>query len=321
MTRGSGPSRGRETSAVAPAPDAAAPSEHDDLTALLRWLGDQAMGARVELVCAHERGPVRAPPDVLVVRLAGCAGELSAASYLELAAAGAAVVVPTAQCPQAERTATSVAAANRLLGAWPGAPRVSERTDEQRRHRRARVYELGRLPLSRRRLLFLARLDNSCVPDVHLDQRSRVIFALQCLNRRGWAPSATKEPSLPCANLEVTGCTACGVCVRACPTAALTLEEDDSGSGLFALEHLASRCDDCGRCVALCPTRALIRTGQGDWPRLLDDKSRTLATGAVRRCAHCGASFAETDPGRYCPPCAFRLADPFGSRLPAAATT
>lgn len=126
VTRGLVPSRGRETSPVIPAPDVVAPSEHDNLTALLRWLGDQATGSRVELVCAHERRPVRAPSDVFVVRLDGCAGELSAASYLELAAAGAAVVVSTAQCPQAERTATSVAAANRLLGTWPGAPRERE---------------------------------------------------------------------------------------------------------------------------------------------------------------------------------------------------
>jgi ferredoxin len=120
---------------------------------------------------------------------------------------------------------------------------------------------------------------------------------------------------------EVTGCTACGVCVRACSTGALSLQQDDSGSGLFALEHMVSRCDDCGRCVALCPTRALVRTGQGDWARILDDKSRTLATGAVRRCGRCGVSFADTDAGLYCPPCAFRLANPFGSRVPAAATT
>lgn len=321
MTLGRGPSRDAETSPVVPAPDVIAPSEHDDLTALLRWLGDQAMGSRVELVCAHERRPLRAPSDVFVVRLDGCAGELSAASYLELAAAGAAVVVPTTKCPQAERTATSVAAANRLLGAWPGTPRISAEIDEQQRSRRARVYELKRLPLSRRRLLFLGGLDHCWVPDVHLDQRSRVVAALQCLNRRGWAPSATEEPLWPCASLEATGCTACGVCVRVCPTGALTLQQGDSGSGLFALEHKASRCDDCGRCVALCPTSALIRTGQGNWASLLDETSRTLATGAVRRCARCGASFAEPDPGRYCPPCAFRLANPFGSRLLAAATT
>lgn len=313
-----GPSRGLETTAVHPAP--VAPSEHDDLTPLLRWLGDQAVGSRVALVCAHERGPVRVAPDVLVVRLEGCVGELSAASYLELAAAGATVVVPIAECPQAERTAASVAAANRLLGAWLGAPRVGTQIDEQHRPRRARVYEIGRLPLSRRRLLFLARLDNSWVPDVHLDQRSRVVAALQCLHRRGWAPSATDEPLLPCASLEVTGCTACGVCVRACSAGALALQQDDSGSGLIALEHMASRCDDCGRCVALCPTRALTRTGQGDWVHLLDANSRTLASGAARRCARCGASFAEPDPGAYCPPCAFRLANPFGSRLPAGAT-
>ena len=158
------------------------------------------------------------------------------------------------------------------------------------------------------------------MPDVNLDQRCRVIVALQHLSRKGWTPSAIEEPPWSCASLEVTGCTACGVCVRACSTGALSLEQDDTGSGLFALEHMASRCDDCGRCVALCPTRALVRTGPGDWAAF-DDTSRTLATGALLRCARCGVSFADTDASRYCSPCAFRLANPFGSRVPAAATT
>jgi hypothetical protein len=200
VTRGKVPSGGLRIPTVVAASDVVALSEHDDLTALLRWLGDQATGSRVELVCAHERGSVRAASDVFVVRLDGCVGELSAASYLELVAAGAAVVVRTAQCPEAERTATSVAAANRLLGAWPDAPRVNAWTDEQRRHRRARVYELGQLPLSRRRLLFFARLDNLWMPEVNLDQKSRVVVALGCLSRRGWAPSATEEPSFSCAS-------------------------------------------------------------------------------------------------------------------------
>jgi hypothetical protein len=65
--------------------------------------------------------------------------------------------------------------------------------------------------------------------------------------------------------------------------------------------------------LTLCPTGALARTGQNDWAGLLEEKAQTLATVPVRRCGRCGDKLAGVDAGGYCSPCAFRLANPFGS--------
>ena len=292
-------------------------NDKDDLTSLLRWLADQPDHPNVGLVCSHKAGPVWAPTDTFVVQLAGCAAELSPASYLEAAAGGVAqLTVLVSDCPQVERIEATIAEANRLLSAYPVVRAVACKTERERRHRRAHVYDMHRLPVSRRRLLFLARLDHSWMPDVYADQRARFLAALRHLASNRATPSALHELPAPSAVLAATECTGCGVCVRVCPTGALRLDQTDSDVGAFTLRSLVSRCVDCGRCVALCPSGVLVRTDQVNWAQLLDDTLRTVATGSVRRCAHCGGNFAGSEASQYCPPCLFRVENPFGSRGP-----
>lgn len=317
VTTGATVLHGTGGTAASPEAPGGTNNDKDDLTSLLRWLADQPDRPNVGLVCSHEAGPVWAPSDALVVRLDGCAAELSAASYLEAAAGGVAqLTVLASVCPRVERIGTTIAEANRLLSAYPGVRLVVCKTERERRHRRAHVYDMHRLPVSRRRLLFLARLDHSWVPDVCAEQRARSLAALRHLASNGVSPSATHELPAPSAALVATECTACGVCVRACPTGALRLDQTDSDAGAFTLKSLVSRCVDCGRCVALCPSGVLVRTGQVDWAQLLDDTFETVATGSVRRCAHCGGNFADSEASQYCPPCLFRMENPFGSRGP-----
>jgi ferredoxin len=317
VTTGATVLRGPGGPAASPEAPDGTKNDKDDLSSLLRWLADQPDPPNVELVCAHEAGPVWAPSDALVVQLDGCAAELSAASYLEAAAGGVAqLTVLASGCLQVERIGTTIAEANRLLKTYPGVCLVACETERERRHRRAHVYDMHRLPVSRRRLLFLARLDYSWMPDVHADQRARSLAALRHLASNGASPSAMHELSAPSAALVATECTACGVCVRACPTGALSLDQTDSDVGAFTLKSLVSRCVDCGRCVSLCPSGVLIRTDQLDWAQLLDDTLKTVATGLVRRCAHCGGNFPGTEVSQYCPPCLFRMENPFRSRGP-----
>jgi ferredoxin len=317
VTTGATKLRGTGGTAANPEAPGGTNNDKDDLTSLLRWLADQPDRPNVGLVCAHEAGPVWAPSDAFVVRLDGCAAELSPASYLEAAAGGVAqLTVLASDCPQVERIEMTIAEANRLLSAYPGVRVVACKTERERRHRRAHVYDMHRLPVSRRRLLFLARLDHSWMPDVHADQRARLLAALRHLASTDATPSAMYELSAPSAALAATECTACGVCVRACPTGALCLDQTESDLGAFTLKSLVSRCVDCGRCVALCPSGVLVRTDQVDWAQLLDDSFETVATGSLRRCAHCGGNFAGTQANQYCPNCLFRMENPFGSRGP-----
>jgi ferredoxin len=307
-----------------PAPDSVgalipgeAENDNDDLRSLLRWVADQPERPNVEIVCAHETSPEPVPKDAILVRLNGCAAELSLASYLELAASGVAkLTVLASRCPMSERIETTVVTANQLLSDCPGMSVITLETRQQRRHGRAHAYDLRRLPVSRRRLLFLGLLDHSWVPDVHAGQRARAVAALCRLRADGSLPEAMGDFFAPAALLAATACSACGVCVRACPTGALRLNQSENDPGAFALTSAWSWCTDCGRCVEFCPSGVLIRTGQVDWARLIDEEPATVAVCSVQRCGRCGGNFAGLKASQYCPPCQFRIEYPFGSRQP-----
>ena len=150
-----------------------AENDNDDLRSLLRWVADQPERPNVEIVCAHENSPVAGRKDAILVRLEGCAAELSVASYLELAASGVAELrVLVLSCAMTERIEATIASANLLMSHCPGVSVITFEIRQQRRHGRGHAYDLRRLPVSRRRLLFLGHLDHSWVPDVQATQRA-----------------------------------------------------------------------------------------------------------------------------------------------------
>jgi len=51
------------------------------------------------------------------------------------------------------------------------------------------------------------------------------------------------------AKINAEECTACGLCVDACPAEAITLDE------VAVLD--AEKCTDCGTCVDECPSEAI----------------------------------------------------------------
>lgn len=92
--------------------------------------------------------------------------------------------------------------------------------------------------------------------------------------------------------LTAEGCTACSTCVRACPTAALTLEPSPDGSDV-TLTLLPDACVGCRQCLALCPVDALTDHGQLGWAGLLAQPSvAALETVEVKECARCRAPFS-----------------------------
>jgi ferredoxin len=295
----------------------------DDLTPLLRWIEGQPEPPSVHLICDHNHDPVRTLADSLVVvRLDGCAAELSVATYLEVAATGvAALTVLTDRCPGADRVSAAMATANEMLAAHPHAPVVA-RLDGTQRGRQRRVYDLQRLPISRRHLLLLALPAPRSRPDVCAEQRTRTVAALRALRGSRPTPSALQEIPAPSAALLAHNCTACGVCVRVCPTGALGLHwQAPETVGRFTLLSSPADCTDCGRCVTLCPEGTLLRTGPLDWAQLVDNDPRCVAAGTGRTCNKCGASFA-AGPAQYCcPVCTFRGTNPFGTWVPEGLTT
>jgi len=84
-------------------------------------------------------------------------------------------------------------------------------------------------------------------------------------------------------------CIGCGACVNACPSNALTIEEE---GGRRVVRYFMGRCIFCWRCVDVCPTGAMKGTREFELSSdtledLIDDVVHTMA-----RCASCGKPFA-----------------------------
>ena len=82
------------------------------------------------------------------------------------------------------------------------------------------------------------------------------------------------------------GCTACGVCVRYCPTQALSLRAAPGGTDLV-LDP--SSCNGCGVCAETCP-EAVLDVVQGVDLDLLAGGSVPIAHATVAICPDCGES-------------------------------
>ena len=191
------------------------------------------------------------------------------------------------------------------------------------------------MPVSRRRLLGLGA-STGAAPDVTgLTPHERLVAALHALGAgepgrsegRSAAPASSRDPSAgmaaaapdlatlpgPAPRLRARGCTACGVCVRACPTGALSMRD---GGGLTTLLQDPAACDGCHSCLDLCPESALSVDGAWPWDRVLAGDPAPVATVMTTTCARCGTLFPTSSGERLCPVCAFRRRNPFGSALP-----
>ena len=140
----------------------------------------------------------------------------------------------------------------------------------------------------------------------------------------GYGAAVPEQPALSlaelpaaAADLYISGCTMCGVCVRACPTGALRLDTSTvAGVERHSLRIRVPSCTDCGQCTTFCPERAITRRGAVPWSIVLDDKEpRVLARVEVRHCVRCQAIIPAQVLSDLCGVCSCRKANPFGSRL------
>ncbi|WP_152230344.1 4Fe-4S dicluster domain-containing protein [Georgenia ruanii] len=330
--------------AAPPAPPAA-PDGPAELGGVQAWLRRAGEPVHLELACAEHPDPAAGPAGRTVVRLTACAATVAVHELVELLAAGAAVTLRLDGCGAPAEVRAHLAGATTVLAAAGVAglrledtpPAAPEGLRLPGRRRRRPVLDAAHMPVSRRRLLGLGA---AAAPDVGgLTAHERLVAALHALGvgqpggSDGGPPGAaapdltagppagssgTAAPSLaalpgPAPRLRARGCTACGVCVRACPTGALGVRD---GGGLTTLLQDPAACDGCRRCLDLCPESALSVDGAWPWDRVLAGDPAPVATLTTTTCARCGTLFPTSSGERLCPVCTFRRRSPFGSALP-----
>ena len=183
------------------------------------------------------------------------------------------------------------------------------------RLRRRPVLDAAHMPLSRRQVLGLGGRAPRELPAGYLDPHERLVAAVRALVPAG-APGLD-ELAGPAPRLAARGCTACGVCVQACPADALRLRHGgDGGLAITTLLHAPAACDGCRRCVDLCPADALSAAGTWPWSRMLGDGDVPVTTLTTARCGRCGTRFPSATGAALCPVCDYRRRNPFGSAMP-----
>lgn len=304
----------------------------EQVTPFLCWLTTRDEGLELELACAEHPSPQRGPRNRLVARLPECAAELPDHVWLEFLTCGVARLrLRLDGCARAGTTGEHLARLARLLTALGHEGRIQV-TTEAPAGRAREVLLVEHPPVSRRQLLMLGGHPAlRAGPDPSLRPHERFVEAVRRLR-----PIPAGEPVLaedawsgPGVVLQGPDCTLCGMCVRTCPTDALTILDlgpstaDSAGAPhVFRLGQRPSRCDGCLACVDACPvnTLAVVRTWGAS--ALYDDEPQPIVDVMARRCRRCGSQVPSAAPADgaasevLCAACGFRRQNPFGSSLP-----
>lgn len=158
------------------------------------------------------------------------------------------------------------------------------------------------------------------LPDEDMLPEDRERLALATLLKTENVPSSAlaEQPSHGL-SLQTAGCTACGVCVKACPTDALELTYLELGPErrISTLSIYDSACIGCRKCVDLCPEKAFTERGHTSWETRLGEKvKRPLETIPTTLCEKCKTFFPLKEGGTLCKTCKATRDNPFGIRWP-----
>lgn len=84
--------------------------------------------------------------------------------------------------------------------------------------------------------------------------------------------------------LDISRCTACGLCVLHCPTEALSFSSDEN---LYRLFFYPQSCVGCGQCVDMCPEKCLGLESILELDRL-SSPAEAIFESKIARCKECG---------------------------------
>jgi ferredoxin len=305
----------------------------DDVARLLKAVV-HVEGTTVELLCGHNPQPelgVEAETPGIFVR--HCLAGLGAGGLVALAAFGfERIVVRGDGCgacqwaPLGAEVIEQVGQANQFLGAWAKQdvitfmPALEEPVERP-------LWSADSPPVSRRELFRFMAHQGQVVMARAIEMNRQVGERLPGRNRMRLLGAADhlSEPQesagadlagLGFAKLSVSeACSACGTCARACPTSALSFEQDAEDMS-YRLEIEPGLCIGCEICVHVCLPEAIEVQSAPSFEEIFLPESRTLREGKLAHCSRCSAPIAERPVTKLCPICEFRVQNPFGSMLP-----
>lgn len=306
----------------------------DEVSALLDCVPRIENGA-LELVCGLHPRPGQGAADGSVgLRLRGCLAGLGTGALVALAVVGARrVTLRLDACRECAwgvlqpRVQMQAVQASLILAHWSNATTVEVLVEPLPMVERP-LWEVDNPPLSRRDLFRLAArqgqlaaaraMSASPLERARLPGRDRL--RLQSAVDHLPPPDAQPDPEVPLqgfALLQISpACTACGACVRGCPTEALFYETDEKETN-FSIKFSPRQCVACELCVHVCAPGALTLQDEASFGQVfLSPSPVELRSGVLSHCSRCNAPFAAQPGVTLCEVCAYRLAHPFGSRLP-----
>jgi energy-converting hydrogenase A subunit P len=304
---------------------------------LVNLIGRLPENPIVELACPRHPAPQQGVNEnANVIRTKTCLAAFGTSRYLQLLIRVPQLFVRTDACAECElgrvRAAITQAAesARSVLAARGEAEQLILITEKPNATAKTRaIYDTKNPPVSRRDLfrVFVAEgskvaaraldsADESATGNVPPLERRRLINVL-----RQFVPIEMPEwQSVPASNLGLVRlaaddkCTACGICVRTCPTGAMKFESENNS---YRLTVSPAQCTNCGVCIDLCEPKSLRHDGVPTFGQLLGVEPQVLRAGGLKECWRCKQKFADHIEGNLCPICAYRKANPFGSRIPA----
>lgn len=297
----------------------------DSVSGLLRWILAHDLPTKVILTCAHAQELDPGKGELGVV-LQGCMSYAPIGLPAQILACGVSRVEwqPCRENRQGYARMTGI-----WCGLTPGL--VGEAVPGKKHFRHGEVIDLAAVPLPRRALFGAADESPLNLTD---DDQARTIAALRHLRERGWITEiADVSAAAAGIRLQVSGCTACNVCVQACPHDALELRASAGATGqtVHSLIQDTERCRSCQACVRFCPVQAITAGPQHNFTDALEGRRELLTQVVTRTCTRCGAVYpgsldatssdevqtgTSMDDDGLCSLCSYRAKNPFGSQLP-----
>ncbi len=298
---------------------------------------DRLRSKSIELVCGRHPSPNTVfAEDAVPVQLSGCLAGLSASSFLALRALGVERIgLRGDACGECGLKPLTVQirrqlriAADHLEGAGLEAGIAWIDEVENRTTTKKPAANIHSRMISRRDLLrlktepvlnpFIANLKNPLPASANRPSRERIriAYSIQRLNPPAEGESPWPAEELGYARVRVSeACTACGVCARTCPTAALIFQKQDDQS--FVLAFQPRFCIGCEACAAVCaPGAVSVQHSPGFQEVFGRTQPDLLASGALTRCKRCRTQIAKREGVELCPLCEFRKKNPLGGVPP-----